>query len=391
MKKIMKQFLIRIRNEIYIFKEERGLGGKSCYVSQVTHCVGANIGDTVLSHYTRRLFEKNRIVNKWNIITVEKPVNNGTIDSINRGNALIIGGGGLFLPDTNKNSASGWIWAIETDQINELEKPIVIFAVGYNFFRGQKIPEAFIDSLNHLIERAYFVGLRNSGSIECVKNLVHDELKNKIVYQPCATALIKKIDPKIKCTCRTDLIAFNVAFDREELRFNDKQDIILDQIALSASVLSKRGYKIIYVAHCSDDMKFVKYLESYKFDFRIVNLSYKTTWSAIEFYRNVSVVIGMRGHAQMIPFGLNRQIITLGSHDKMRWFLQDICADDWYVELQDSIFTIKDRIIDIFIKNHEIDYEKTNRRLLDQQNKLWKITKNNIRKIAYELSLNKSK
>ena len=83
-------------------------------------------------------------------------------------------------------------------------------------------------------------------------------------------------------------------------------------------------------------------------------------------------VIGMRGHAQMIPFGLNCEIISLGSHEKMKWFLQDINAEDWYIELREEPETIAKRIIELFNNIH--DKETTKNRLISAQNILWKKT-----------------
>lgn len=50
----------------------------------------------------------------------------------------------------------------------------------------------------------------------------------------------------------------------------------------------------------------------------------------------------------MIPFGLNCGIISLGTHDKMRWFLDDLGAADWDIDL-----IVSDRIFDT-LKKHRL-------------------------------------
>ena len=57
---------------------------------------------------------------------------------INRtADAVVVGGGGLFLSDTNPNRESGWQWRISLDMLEQLEVPLIVFAVGYNRFYGQ--------------------------------------------------------------------------------------------------------------------------------------------------------------------------------------------------------------------------------------------------------------
>lgn len=376
----IKKGIMKVRNTLYIHFQEQPVSFHLVKASQVTHCIGANVGDNVLSYCTREIFKYFLGINKWNIITVEETVKNRTINKINSGKCLIIGGGGLFLPDTNNNMISGWIWAISKKEINKIQSPIVIFSVGYNYFRGQKPSKIFIDNINFLIEKSSFVGLRNNGSIREIQKMVDSKYKNKIVFQPCTTTLIKKIMPCIKCTKNKQIVALNMAFDRRNARFGKNENFILNQVAEAIKIIEERGYSIIYVAHYNADLEFIKYLNKLKVNFSVKNLSYRLPSEAISFYRNVSIVLGMRGHAQMIPFGLNREIISLGSHDKLKWFLEDIDAKDWYIELKD-IKNLRQRIVDTFIRVHENDFDITQRRLVEKQDELWNITCRNMKKI----------
>jgi polysaccharide pyruvyl transferase WcaK-like protein len=63
------------------------------------------------------------------------------------------------------------------------------------------------------------------------------------------------------------------------------------------------------------------------------------------FYNEMEIVLGMRGHAQMIPFGLNCKIVTLSTHNKMRYFLEDIEAPELLVDLREEVNSIEDRIL----------------------------------------------
>ena len=372
------RILFQIEKKEYQERESMGNGGDTTF-AHVTYCVAPNIGDTVLSQCVRRTFESRIRVADWRIFPVVKEVNSNTIIEINKCGALVIGGGGLFLPDTNSNSISGWQWAISKEQLDQIHRPIYVYSVGYNYFKGQEPGDIFVDSLHYLVKKSTFFGLRNMGSVEVIRRLLPDGLSSKIVFQPCTTTLIRKLFkhemPKKK---ETGSIAINMAFDRLDLRYGKSVDLILKQVAKAIRIIETKGYKIFYVCHCWDDDKFLPYLREKNIKYVLVDLSRQFPMEAYLFYNKMDVVLGMRGHAQMIPFGLNCEIISLGTHDKMKWFLDDIKANDWYVDLSESINTISDRIINTFERIHEDERDYTENRLIQAQENLWRITQKNL-------------
>lgn len=54
-----------------------------------------------------------------------------------------------------------------------------------------------------------------------------------------------------------------------------------------------------------------------------------------DLYRRTRLVIGMRGHAGMIPFGCGTPVISLVSHPKLAYFLTDIERPEWGVSVHD--------------------------------------------------------
>jgi polysaccharide pyruvyl transferase WcaK-like protein len=69
----------------------------------------------------------------------------------------------------------------------------------------------------------------------------------------------------------------------------------------------------------------------------------------MEHYAQVDLSVGMRGHSQMIPFGFNKPIISLISHDKLKFFLDDLDLSDFGIDLNsnslfDQFSTILTRI-----------------------------------------------
>lgn len=368
----------RIATHQYRKVEEQGnvsLGQDGIFTHVTYYSVG-NAGDTVLSQCVRRMFQTS-FSTKWNLVGVNELVDHSTVSNMNTTDAVIVGGGGLFLPDTNANSISGWQWAISKDCLMDISVPLIGYSIGYNFFPGQKNSQLFIENLQTFCEKAKFIGLRNHGSVTAVKTLLPSELQDKIVYQPCTTTLIRKLYSLPKKS-RSNRVAINIAFDRENVRFGDDKELILDEIAQFAKSLEGKGYKIVLVYHMQNDKKIIPYMEKRNVKFDQCDLSFAFPDKVFKFYNSVDLVAGMRGHAQMIPFGLNCEIISLGTHDKMRWFLEDINAVDWYVNLRDDPEHLNDRLLSRFEVIHENNFDSTQKRLIEEQDKLWAISKANM-------------
>lgn len=349
-------------------------------LTHVTCYVAGNAGDTALSECVRRTLDQGIGPLEWKLQNVKDPVGEETVRAINTTAGLLIGGGGLFLPDSNANTISGWQWACSKESLSQITVPVILYSVGYNYFRGQEPSELFVDGLNAIVEKSAFVGLRNHGSMRAVRALLREDLRNKVCYQPCTTTLIRKILPNLSPKKERGAVAFNFAFDRSAMRYGDQKDEIIRQIVQSMYVLRDRGYKVILLSHRLDDLSVLSAIHDRK-GIHIVNAEAWDLDKLARFYNGVDVVLGMRGHAQMIPFGANCQIISLGSHEKLRWFLEDIGAEDWYVELTQDIPTLADRIIDKFIDIHEVHGKETMERLLSAQQRLYDITMENMESI----------
>lgn len=373
-------FLIfSIKNVIYL-KKEKGL--KVEKASHVSYYSGwENAGDTVLSQCVRKTLNT-RLRNGWNLIKLTDQVSDKTIDEINKTSYLILGGGGVLLPDSNPNSISGWQWAIDQSYWEKIKVPVIVYAIGYNFFRGQQNSDLFIKNLKALVERADFFSLRNHGSIRKVKEILPQHLHHKLLYQPCPTTVIRKLFPGLPPKKNSKTIGINVAFDRYERRFGKNVYIILDEIAIAIKKIEKQGYSIVNVCHLESDRKFEISLQRRSVQYRTINLQYKLPHEVYSFYNEVELMIGMRGHAQMIPFGLNTKIISLGSHEKMKYFLEDIDALDWYIDVNDHPEGLSDKIFEKFFLLMTDQKKETEARLSEQFERLYQQTLHNLNIIA---------
>ena len=377
--KIYIKLYTNFRKPVKLIKG-RKIGAK-LNISHVTIYSTGNAGDTVLSTAMRDLFNTSFGSISWNIKKVTATINQRYIDSLNKTDAIIIGGHGLFLPDTNPNDISNWEFACSEEYYDEITKPIIVFAVGYNYFKGQERSLLFESNVRKLVEKSAFFGLRNQGSVREIQSFLDDSLKKKVVYQPCPTMIARYLYPDLPPKKGTGKIAFNLALDRAKLRMADKIDEILGQIALAMRRISEKGYDVYFITHMATEIPFLRYLEKQHVRFSFKDAS---TWDAKKlmlFYNSMDVVIGMRGHGIWIPFGVNCQIISLGNQNKTKWFLEDIDALDWFIDITEEPEKLAEQIVKKFVEIHEEKDAETDQRLIEAQKTLWEITCQNMKRI----------
>ena len=370
---LRKIYKLVIGNRVPCISEYPFVSDFGLIVTHISAYGNGNMGDTYLPIALRNLFNSQIGVKKWINRSVYKEVTDKDISVYNQSDLVVIGGGGLFLKDTNPNDLSGWQWSCSLEMLDKIESPLIAFAIGYNRFRGQDDFEpVFQEHINKFVEKAKFIGLRNHGSIENLKRYLKTEAsKNKLVFQPCMTTLTSLLYPQLhQYEKKDDFIALNCAFDRQQLRISG--DETLKGIARVISKLSKFA-KIKIYAHANTDGKICPYLDALSINYEYIE--FKRTEQMLSAYSKPRLVIGMRGHAQMIPFGCNTPILSIVSHDKMQWFLDDIHHPEWGVDVLNPSFEAE------LLEKAKKLYESTEILipiLKDEQRKLWNITQQNM-------------
>ncbi|MEN3322528.1 polysaccharide pyruvyl transferase family protein [Mariniflexile soesokkakense] len=298
-----------------------------------------NAGDVLLPIVLQDTWQNGVGKINWENQQIHPAVDFDLVTKINNSNGLVIGGGGLFLKDTNANDISGWQWPCSTEMLAKIKVPIVFYAVGYNRFRGQDEFEPFFkDNIQAFAEKAVYIGLRNSGSINALKNYLPEALHKKLRFQPCMTTFISRLyDKDFDFDTKENFIAFNAAFDRSHLRFGENIGSILSDTTKVLKELSVI-MPIKFYSHIPSDEAILPFLQSYNVPYELVKLNKKHPKTIIEAYAKPKLVIGMRGHAQMIPFGCKTPIISIVSHNKMQWFLDDIDKPEWGVDVLSSTY-----------------------------------------------------
>lgn len=334
-----------------------------------------NSGDTLLFKTTRDLFELHFNSINWTLKNLWEPVDTATINLINEEmDCILIGGGGLFLKDQKgaEESVSGWQWNCSSEALKKIEKPIIISGVGYNRFRNQEdFDPVFTESLQELSKRCIFLGLRNSGSIENIKRYIGKD--NPFFLQYCPTTILSRIYDHLEIESSEKILSFNLAYDRPTFRFGNRETEILQDLATFLEYVQENSdYNIHITLHKHIDSEILNYLPD-GLKYEVINLTESNADEIMNYYSKIELAVGMRGHAQLIPFGFNKKMISIISHNKMQYFLDDIELDLGADVESDSFLNDLIRKFDEVRSSASISQE-----LVEAQNKIWESTNSNF-------------
>ncbi|WP_049570625.1 polysaccharide pyruvyl transferase family protein [Streptomyces sp. SBT349] len=336
-----------------------------------------NAGDKVLPENVRLCLDTDTGPRRWLPIHVHRLFDDRALEQVNARRGLVIGGGGLFLPDTAPNGNSTWQWNVANTTLARVDVPVAVFAVGYNIFDGQVYRRArFAESLRALVRKSAFFGLRNRGSVERVRELLPAELRDRVLYQPCPTTVHRRLAPGwTDPERRDDTVLVNCAYDRAGLRFGHDYGHFLAQMAAAVRAVGRHA-EVAYAAHMPTDEKFVDDLRrEHGITLPVKPLYDATNDELRDIYRRTRLVIGMRGHAGMIPFGCGTPVISLVSHPKLAYFLADIERPEWGVSVHDKDLgaRLAERATGMLT-----DHAAAVADVHDRQRALWQVTQENI-------------
>lgn len=348
-----------------------------------------NAGDKVLPEAVRMCFGPDTGPARWHERSVHRLVDEPGLEELNARRGIVVGGGGLFLPDTAPNGNSGWQWNIPDEVLARITAPLAVFAVGYNVFDGQRYRrERFAASLRALVEKSAFFGLRNQGSVERVRELLPKDLRDRVRYQPCPTTVARHLDPGLDGPAgaddRDETVLVNCAYDRAGLRFGHDYGHFLAETAAAVRAIGERA-EVRYAAHMPADEKFVHDLRREHGIALPVEPLYLFSNDRIRrLYRRTRLVIGMRGHAGMIPFGCGTPIISLVSHPKLAYFLSDLERPEWGLSVHDRSLgaRLAERAADV-LDHHRAAVTDVHGR----QERLWSVTRANLAELQHLFGL----
>lgn len=273
------------------------------------------------------------------------------IDMINsQGDMLLLGGGGMVFHRPEDDSHSGWQFNIRTEDIDKIEVPIVVYAIGFNqfFYDDRGFKPQMPENLRRVQERARIFSVRNQGSRQALTKLGLDPEQIEVIPDPGMFTVPSALQlPELQG--HDLLIGLNWAGDRPFYRFpepwEEHRGAAINSLAdaLNKVLDQSENGRVIFVPHLQENIDSEVYpLFKERLGERIINLeqiaghiyppSYAQSGFLADLYRQMDCVIGMRGHANIIPFGMNTPIVGFGSHNKNRFFLEECGLTDYMID-----------------------------------------------------------
>lgn len=369
-------FFVELIQEIYIL-----LLKSSAIVHIGHHSSGkkmkSNVGDPILYKELENLYDYvTREKHTWIHRSVRTEVTRIEVLLYNKfAKAVFVGGHGLLMIDTGKNDNSGWQLNISLSNLERLKCPLAILAIGYNTFKGQEnFNEIFVKHINKCVEKSVLFGLRNYGSIKALSNYLTEQNSKKICFQPCPTTMLSLFE-NIALTKKEECIGICVAFDRFASRFGNHFDQIFSILMEYAAEWERKGFKVMFYVHNPTDMDsyFIKLFKDN--GYQLTCLSGKPIEEIYHFYQTKKLIIGMRGHSLMIPWGLQTPVLSLTTQNKQKWFIETTGKPERSVEIGDNNLLCK---LNDFTRNIINSYDSEIDAINKKQHQFLKTTQTNF-------------
>jgi hypothetical protein len=320
-----------------------------------------NSGDFMIGIATKRYF--NDIILKQNNIQYvdldcrdQNSFSKEQIHKLNSFDYLLVGGGGLLLPDTNPNMVSCWQWIISSETLLQLKVPIYVVSIGYNLFWNQTMEmqsrassvitkgvfPILKNNLQTLINKSCHFSMRHKDDIENTVEIVGQEYKPKIQFEYCPTIWYAQTiwKPQLQPTLHK-YIAIEIKDDREwrryhkigkETFYSELKSFILYCLdkSLPLAVLSHDGSK-----------NFFNFLKTQNIHLPLINNACANEKQILTNYNTCKVILCTAGHSQMIAYGLGIPTISIVTHPKVLRFCLDTQNENYVDPNQDIHFKTK--------------------------------------------------
>lgn len=268
------------------------------------------------------------------------------VDDINENfDAVVIGGGGIFPRRTNAMPASGWQWNITTELLARLRKPVIVFGAGNPApFDPERHNPVFRRHINQTMAQSIFFGLRSTGAVDDMRAWLDEPAAaTQLTLQPCPTTIGRVLLPGLAGAgpATEQRIGVQVGLETAHVDSGLAPDAIFPRLREIVLGLQGDGWDVEFLGHKRADMAFFRrYGEELGLTGRALYGAPSVLFDGVRTYARLPLVLGARGHSQMIPFGLGNIPLSLGTNDKIRYFAHEIghpefLVDPWSEDLAD--------------------------------------------------------
>ena len=298
---------------------------------------GKNWGDRAIQYALQNAVGREGY--RWENMDIQRPRFTGYFDDLEDSELVLIGGGGLLWDKPELNSPSGWQWQVTPSNIEHLDVPIIVHAIGdtrfpYGDDQTGKKPE-FKESLTILARKAISFSVRDE-----LTQRILAEMDIKTTLCPDPALFISQPDdnavppgPPILGVC----LAWDKAPWRWPGRYQGAATYTEYLDALSEALVGfvKGGWQLRPFCHIPADAPTVGFCTDVMDKAGMVpELDAASVWwfeqgdilktipRLTAMYSECTAVVSMRKHGIIIPSGLGVPVVGLGDMAEVK----SICA-----------------------------------------------------------------
>ncbi len=230
----------------------------------------------------------------------------------NEGDLILVGGGGLL----HCWDGLHWMCHLPSGLVSKLKIPLCVFGIGYNQMPSQgRLPWCVRRNVGNIMRRSVGFSVRNDGSKEKMRGegFQVDQVPDPGFF----------LDGDYPPTVLGRYVVVQTAGDGVADRMSDVT-MWIREYAKCADWLMQQGVHIVFVPHCEQDIDITKGVISL---LSVNNYEVADFWDGVldehcheilSLYKHAEMVIGSRGHAQIISFGMGTPFVTFSTHYKQR-------------------------------------------------------------------------
>ena len=324
-----------------------------------------NIGDWSLMYSMHRMLnEQAQEAIHFHLIDSQRTYfHQGLVDQMNEeADLVLVGGGGLIFHRPEDKSVSGWSFNIECEKLDQIQKPLVVYGIGYNqfAFNPPPLPEKTWCHLRKLREKAALFTVRDSWTQEILKG---KGIESDVIPDPGICVYDRPIEFKKD----RPTIAVNLAGDRIDQRYPRVADHLplTDALRRALCEIVKYGYRVLMIPHLPLDHFEYRHewertfpegtLRNAKYEFPYLYAPEgESLYPHVPFfgnlYRQVDLTLGMRFHSCVLALGCGTPFIPLGSHPKLKWLCEDIGISRYSLPMVSPSYDTTEKMTETIMK-----------------------------------------
>lgn len=264
---------------------------------------------------------------------------------------FILIGGGHFLDFWVENSFTGTTLDISDEVLNMLKVPMFIISMGC--MHRTTIPEGNIPKLRAFLDKLLnrpktFIGVRNDSSKRVLKEQIGDKYF-KAIPEVLDSGFFYENDGSLCRSSQKEYVIMNSTIDQLAMKsFNvdeiDKNQYTQQLRNVVNRIIEETDYNVAFAPHIYADYKAIQNLLSGVNDFHIRERVAITPYAQGNFgcdqifsaYKNSSLMVGMRFHANVCSLSMDVPSIGLGATDRVVNIYESLGIEDRLVKVDNE-------------------------------------------------------